>query len=101
MISDLPVVTDAENLGFFSSYLVNNFDQTVGDCLERIVMGIERLGRAAIAQGIRRNDTIAFVGEVVDLMAPVVGRRRKAVHEQDVRFIFHFGMLVMCSVVEA
>ena len=94
-------MTYTENSAVFSSHLIDNFYKTIANPLDCVVMRIERLGRTAITQCVRRNDTIAFVGEVVNLVAPVVGRRGKAVNEQDIRFVFDFRVLIMRCVVKA
>ena len=94
-------MTYAENFAVLSSYLIDNFHKTISDPLDCVVTRIDRLRRTTITQGVRRNNTIAFVGKVVDLMAPVVGRRGEAVNEQNVRVVLDFRMLVVCCVVEA
>ena len=70
-----PIVTDADDLATLAiGHLVDDLDETVCNTLEFVVGRIVRLVRVTIAQGIGRDDAISQLGEVLNLMTPIVGR---------------------------
>lgn len=72
----------AEDLQALTGSLINDFNQTVINGLESVSRWIQRLRGTSVAEGAGVYDAVEFVGEVANLMTPVVGGGGEAVEAE-------------------
>ncbi len=64
---------------------VQQLGDLLGDIPRPVLRDRFRLGGAAVPKQVRHDQTVALLGEIRDLVTPIVRRRRIAVQEKQIR----------------